>query len=123
MWYDASGWHIRTTAKGLRTFHGTVKVKDARIKSCVPVGLSDGKQKGKPDVWRVNEKRSELTYRFRTSARSDGFDIVLEGDGQIEFELAIDGEQKPQAIFVGQKKRRPEKSPFSQPATPAKTGK
>jgi hypothetical protein len=89
----------------------------------VPVGLKDGKQKGQPDAWRVNDKRSELTFRFKTSNKSDGFDIGLEGDGTIEFELAIDGEQKPQTIFVGESKRHPAKTPFTQPATPAKTGK
>ena len=122
VWYDGTGWHIRSTAKGLRTFHGTVRTTGAEIKSCVPVGLSDGKQKGKPDVWRVNDKRSELTFRFRTAAKSDGFDIKLEGDGTVEFELQIDDEQKPQAIFVGEKKRHPAKSPFSLPAKPAKAG-
>jgi hypothetical protein len=122
VWYDATGWHIRSTAKGTRTFHGAVRVKDARIKSCVPVGLSDGKQKGQPDAWRVNDKRSELTFRFKTSTKSDGFDIAVEGEGTIEFELSIDGEQKPQAIFVGQKTRHPAKSPFSQPAAPPKAG-
>lgn len=120
VWYDASGWHIRCTAKGLRTFHGAVRLKNARIKSCLPVGLSDGKQKGKPDAWRVNDKRSELTFRFRTANKSDGFDIGVDGDGTIEFELSIDDQQKPQAIFVGQKKRHPQKSPFSQPVTPPK---
>ena len=122
VWYDGDGWHLRSTAKGLRTFSGTVRVKEAKIKSCVPVGLSDGKQKGKPDAWRVNEKRSELTYRFRTAAKSDGFDIAVEGEGTIEFELAIDGEQKPQAIFVGEKKRHPQASPFVLAAKPAKSG-
>jgi hypothetical protein len=122
VWYDSSGWHIRSTAKGLRTFHGTVRVKDAQIKSCVPVGLSDGKQKGKPDAWRVNDQRSELTFRFRTAAKSDGFDIGVEGDGTIEFELAIDGEQRAQAIFVGEKKRHPQSAPFVLPAKPAKSG-
>ena len=121
VWYDASGWHLRSTAKGLRTFSGAVRVKGARIKSAVPVGLSDGKQKGKPDAWRVNEKRSELTFRFRTAAKSDGFDIDVEGEGTIEFELAIDGEQKPQAIFVGAKKRHPQSAPFVLPATPTKS--
>jgi hypothetical protein len=120
VWYDATGWHIRCTAKGLRTFQGTVRAKGTQIKSCVPVGLSDGKQKGKPDVWRVNDKRSELTFRFRTAAKSDGFDIKVEGDGSVEFELTIDGEQKPQTIFVGEKKRHPAESPFSQPAKPPK---
>jgi len=122
VWYDDSGWHVRSTAKGQRTFHGTISVKDARIKSCVPIGLKDGKQKGQPDAWRVNEKRTQLTFRFKTSTKSDGFDIDVEGDGTIEFELAIDNEQKPQAIFVGENKRHPAKSPFSQPAAPAKSG-
>ena len=118
VWYDSQGWHIRSTAKGLRTFHGTVRVKDARIKSCVPVGLKDGRQKGMPDAWRVNDKRSELTFRFRTAAKSDGFDINVEGDGQIEFDLAIDEQKKPQAIFVGGGKGHPDNVPFSLPATP-----
>lgn len=118
VWYDTKGWHIRCTAKGLRTFHGTVRVKDARIKSCLPVGLKDGRQKGQPDAWRVNDKRSELTFRFRTAAKSDGFDINIEGDGQVEFDLGIDEQKKPQAVFVGRGKGHPAKAPFSLPVTP-----
>lgn len=119
VWYDKQGWHVRATAKGLRDFQGTLKVKDAKIRSCVPVGLKDGKQKGNPDAWRVNDARSELKFQFKTSNRSDGFDLVIEGDdGQIEFDLGIDSQKNAKAVFVGSGKRHPAQVPFTLPAMP-----
>lgn len=120
VWYDKQGWHLRATAKGLRTFSGQISVKQGSIKSCVPVGLKDGKQKGIPDVWKVNDARSRLTFRFRTANKSDGFDLVVEGDGELEFDLAIDNQKKPAALFVGAGKQHPSSNPFTLPATPQK---
>jgi hypothetical protein len=121
VWYDDKGWHLRTTAKGARDFEGTIRVKDARIKSCVSIGLMEGKQKGRPDLWKVNGSRSELTFQFRTGAKSDGFDLIVEGEeGQIEFDLSIGGKKNPKAIFVGRGLRHPGENPFSLPAVPKK---
>jgi hypothetical protein len=120
VWYDKQGWHVRATAKGLRTFSGTISIKQGSIKSCVPVGLKDGKQKGIPDVWKVNDARSQLAFRFRTAQKSDGFDLVVQGDGKIEFDLGIDNQKKPAAIFIGAGKRHPSSNPFTLPAAPPK---
>jgi hypothetical protein len=120
VWYDKQGWHLRTTAKVGRNFSGTIRVKDAKIKSCVPVGLKDRQKVG--DAWQVNEARSELRFAFKTSKLSDGFDLVVEGDeGQMEFELAIDNQRNPRAVFVGKSQQHPDQNPFTLPAAPKKT--
>jgi hypothetical protein len=122
VWYDGDSWNLRTTAKVGRNFHGTIRMKDAKIKSCRSVGLKNDKQKkAATDAWRVNDARSELTFQFKTGQLSDGFDMVVEGDGgQIEFELLIDNQKNPRAIFVGRGEQHPDKNPFSLPATPQK---
>jgi hypothetical protein len=123
VWYDKSGWHLRTTAKGARRFHGTIRVTEGRIAACVPVGLKEGKQKGRPDVWRVNDARSELQFQLTTAQLSDGFDLSIEGEkGEIEFDLNIDMQRNPRSIFVGKARQHPDKNPFSLPLTPTRGG-
>jgi hypothetical protein len=120
VWFDRSGWHVRTTAKQVRRFHGTVRLTDARIKSCLAVGLKE-RQKAGSDAFRVNAARSELMFEFRTSTASDGFDLAVEGDeGEIEFELAIDEQKLPRSVFIGKSKEHPDKMPFRMPAEPQK---
>lgn len=121
VWYDKQGWHLRATAKGLRTFSGTIGINQGKIKSCVPVGLKDGKQKGIPDIWKVNDARSQLSFRFRTAQKSDGFDLMVEGDGRLKFDLRIDNQPKPAATFIGAGKQHPGQMPFTLPAAPKKT--
>jgi hypothetical protein len=119
IWYDSQRWHLRTTAKVGRNFNGTIRVKDARIKSCLSVGLKNDRQKKTAsDAWQVNAARTELKYEFRTGQLSDGFDFVVEGDGEIEFELLIDTQKNPRAIFVGREGQHPSKNPFSLPVEP-----
>jgi hypothetical protein len=122
VWYDGESWHLRTTAKVGRNFHGTIRTKDARIKSCRSVGLKNDKQKkGATDAWRVNDARSELTFHFKTGQLSDGFDFVVEGEeGQLDFDLLIDDQKNPRAIFVGRGEQHPDKNPFSLGAMPKK---
>jgi hypothetical protein len=116
VWYDKQGWHVRTTAKGARNFHGTIRVKEAKIKSCVPIGLTDGKQR---DAVKFNEARTELKFAFKTGKLSDGFDLALDGEeGQIEFELLIDNQKNAKWIFVGRALKHPSATPFSLPAMP-----
>jgi hypothetical protein len=119
VWYDKQGWHVRTTAKGGRNFHGTIRVKEAKIKSCVPIGLKDGKQRGVTDAVKFNEARTELKFAFKTGKMSDGFDLAVDGEaGQIEFELAIDNQKNPKWIFVGRALGHPAENPFSLPTMP-----
>lgn len=119
VWFDKQGWHVRTTAKGARNFTGSIRLKDAKIKSCVPIGLTDGRQKGKVDAVKFNDARNDLRFSFKTGTLSDGFDLAVEGDkGQIEFDLSIDGKRNAKTVFIGSGKRHPSKTPFSLPATP-----
>ena len=122
IWYDTTGWHLRTSAKVGRKFHGTIRLKDAKIKACLPVGLKNDKQKKTAtDSWQFNAARDELKFEFLTGKFSDGFDLVVDGnDGEIEFDLAIDTQKSPKNIFVGRGEQHPDKNPFSLPATPKK---
>lgn len=116
VWYDGDAWHLRTTAKGLRHFNGTIRVTEAKIKSCVPVGLKrDRQKKTMTDGWRISDDRSELKFSFRTATLSDGLDIVVDGDGQIEFELLIDTQKNPRAVFLGKAGDHPSQNPFRLP--------
>lgn len=123
VWFDKQGWHLRTTAKVGRNFHGTIKLKDAKVKSCLSVGLKNDKQKKTAtDSWRVNDARDELKFAFKTGQLSDGFDLAVEGDeGQIEFELLIDSQKNPRAIFVGRALGHPDQNPFHLQAVPRRT--
>jgi len=119
LWYDKEGWHLRATAKGARIFSGTIRLKDAKIKSCVPIGLSDGKQKGFVDAIKFNDARNELKFSFRTANLSDGFDLAVDGEeGQIQFELQIDTKKNPKAIFIGRGRQNPDSNPVILPAMP-----
>jgi hypothetical protein len=121
VWHDAQGWHLRTTAKVGRNFHGAVRVKDAKIKTFKSVGLKKDNQGKVEDVWRVNEARTELKFQFKTGKLSDGIDLVVDGDGgQIEFELNIDKQQNPRAVFVGRGLQHPATNPFTLPSSPKK---
>lgn len=118
VWYDKGGWHVRTTAINLRRFHGTIRVKGAQIASCLSVGLRhDQKQH---DTWHVNENRDELTFDFTTGKKSDGIDFKVDGEGELEFELTVEGEKRPRTVFIGRKQQHPPAIPFELPAAPTK---
>ncbi len=107
VWYDKQGWHLRTTAGGTRRFHGTMKVTDGTIASCISVGLKgDGKKS--QDAWRVGPQRKVLEFDFRTSTASDGLDIRIDGDdAELEFNLLIDGQAKAASHLSRQEAAKP----------------
>jgi hypothetical protein len=124
VWYDGEKWHLRTTAKQARNFNGTIRITDGAIKSSLPVGLKkDRQKKSTSDAWRISDDRRELRFAFRTATLSDGLEIVVEGDGQIEFDLLIDTQRNPRAVFLGKKGEHPSQNPFRLPIQVARTGK
>jgi hypothetical protein len=71
---------------------------------------------------RISDDRSKLDFSFRTAQLSDGFELRLDGEGgEIEFELMIDNQKNPRAIFVGRGLAHPDSNPFTLPAVPPKT--
>lgn len=122
IWYDGDSWQLRTTSQAARNFTGVIRLKNAKFKSCVTVGLKNDKQKkGAEDGWRMSGDRDEIKFAFKTGKLSDGLDIKVDGDdGVIEFDLSIDTQKNPRAIFVGRDVAHPGKNPFTLPATPKK---
>ncbi len=118
VWFDKSGWHVRTTAKQVRRFSGTIRLTDARVKSCLPIGLKE-RQKAAADALRVKPDRSEVQFAFRTSTASDGFDLQVESgsgaDGEIEFDLAIDDQRNARTVCIGKARQQPGRVPFLLP--------
>ena len=123
VWFDKSGWHVRTTAKQVRRFSGTIRLTEARVKSCLPIGLKE-RQKAAADALRVKPDRSEVQFAFRSSTASDGFDLQVEsgsGDGgEIEFDLAIDDQRNARTVFVGKARQQPGRLPFRVAVEPQK---
>jgi hypothetical protein len=122
LWYDSGGWHLRACSIRQRNFHGTVRVTNGKVKSCVSVGLKERSKTG--DAWTVNEDRSELRFSFSTSTRSDGLDIRIEGDeAQLEFDLNIDKDRAPKLMHIGKNEQHPATNPFTLPAVPLRSTK
>ena len=86
VWYDKQGWHVRSTAKVGRAFAGVIRFKDAKVKSCVPIGLRDGKQRGAADTVKFNDERNNVKFSFRTGQLSDGIDLVVDGEDALAHE-------------------------------------
>ncbi len=109
-------------AQTLRNFHGTLRVTNGKVKSCIPVGLKERSKTG--DAWTVSDDRSVLKYNFSTSIKSDGLDIQIDGDdAEVEFDLHIDKEQGPRLVFIGRNQQHPASNPFKLPAAPPKPKK
>jgi hypothetical protein len=124
VFYEDGAWHLHTTAKNPRTFTGVIRTTDAKIMTCVSVGLKNDKKQKTPDAWQVNAERNELQFRFVTAKASDGFAMTVKGDeGQLEFDLAVDGQKNPKEIFIGPERKHPQHDPFSLPAKPPKKSK
>lgn len=117
VWYDSSGWHVRCCAVRNRVFNGTVTIENGRIKACLPVGLKEKTQK---DSWTLSKDRLKVAFTFETSTKSDGVDLVVEGDeGKIKFDLAISPDKQTGAqVFIGRNQQHPPSNPFTLPAIP-----
>lgn len=119
VWHDSEGWHLRSAAKGLTKFDGTVKVVGGTFRKLRPAGL-ESKGTG-ADQWKVDEKREEIRFSIQTSTSFDGFDFDLAGDAKsLEFDLSMGGQKRPRRIFVGRKATHPAEAAFSLPADPDK---
>lgn len=110
LWYDAEGWHLRTDSGGKRhAFQGTVDVVGGKVAAITGFeDLEAGPNKRKADVGYLNRAQNQISFKFSTSKRRDGFDFQTDGDAtELRFKLLIDGKSLPQRILIG---------PASQPA-------
>lgn len=119
VWYDSSGWHLRTTSeKGtFGRFDGTIKVTSGTIGKMRPIGLeTKGTYK---DTWKLSEDRTEIEFQLVSSSTFDGFDFSVTGaDAQVEYNLNISKKGYPNRIFIGKDGAHPKEVKFQFPGTP-----
>lgn len=121
LWYEEGAWSVRTCAQVGRQFSGTITVKGGTIKSILPVGT---RKEVKQDGWRVDADRTTMKFAFKTGAKSDGFDMKIEGEeAKLEFDLSVGDRKNPKLIFIGRGEQHPGSNPFELPAAPVKPKK
>ena len=118
VWHDAEGWHLRSAAKNVVKFEGTIRAVGGTFRKCRPVGID---LKGKSaDAWSLDKERRELRFLMHTSTSFDGFDFDLDGKAtEVEFELSAGGKAQANLIFVGREGDHPSEPKFRLPADPA----
>jgi len=119
VWHDAEGWHLRSAAKGLTKFEGTIKVVGGTFRKLRPAGLEA--KGGGADQWALDAKREELRFLINTSTSFDGFDFNLAGKAtELRFDLSMGGQKRPRRIFIGADAAHPPDAAFTLPADPDK---
>jgi hypothetical protein len=118
LWFDDGEWRLRTGSTNRKTnFTGTIKAKNGTFASWHGAGLDKGKKN--PDVFRINNDRTELTFSFVTAGRADGINFKIKGDDAIlEFALNADGRNGPRVVKIGKEKQNPSGMPFRIRAKP-----
>ena len=104
LWYDAAGWHLQTdTAGKAHEFTGLIDVVGGKVTSISDFeNLEAGKKKKKSDVGMVNQAKNQITFKFTTSKKRDGFDFQVDDSAkQIRLKLLIDGKASPDRVVIG----------------------
>ena len=126
VWHDSKGWHLRTAARALTQFSGSIRLEGGSFGKLRPIGLE---AKGKnPDRWAVNAERTEIRYEIHTVGSFDGFDFDVSGadaSTRVVFDLSQgrQGRRLPKRIFLGRDSKHPDSSHFESPARPDKSPK
>ena len=104
VWHDAAGWHLRTDSNDkAHDFTGVIDVVGGKFAAVTGFeNLESGKKKGKSDLGIVNKAKTQITFKFATKNKRDGFDFQVDEDAkQIRFKLMIDGKPTPQRVLLG----------------------
>jgi hypothetical protein len=118
LWIEAGEWRLRTGSTNRKAiFTGTIKVKNGTFASWHGAGLDKGKKN--PDLFRINNDRTELTFHFVTSGRADGINFKIKGDDAVlEFNLKAEQRNGPKVVRIGKDKVSPSGMPFRLRAKP-----
>lgn len=124
IWRDSKGWHLRTAARALTQFSGSIRLEGGSFGKLRPIGL-EAKAKN-PDRWAVNADRNEIRFEIHTVGRFDGFDFEVDGGNpsdRVVFDLSQgrEGRHLPRRIFLGRDGKHPGKSQFESSARPDKS--
>src|SRR5688572_133068 len=80
LWYDAKGWHLRTDSGGAaHVFNGSVNIIGGKVTAITDFeNLEAGKKKKKVDRGVYNKDKDQITFKFTTSKKRDGFDFQVD---------------------------------------------
>ncbi|MDX1947256.1 MAG: hypothetical protein SFU86_17780 [Pirellulaceae bacterium] len=121
LWYDAEGWHLRTDSNGkANNFNGLIDVVGGKVTKISDfANLEAGKKKKKADLGIVNQAKNQITFKFTTSKKRDGFDFSVDDDAkEIRFKLMIEGEARGERVLIGAAGQPANSDVFSLPAHP-----
>lgn len=118
LWIEGGEWRLRTGSTNQKVvFSGTIKVKNGTFASWHGAGLDKGKKN--PDLFRISNDRTQLTFSFVTSGRADGVNFKINGDEAIlEFNLKAGQRNGPKVVKIGKEKQSPSGMPFRIRAKP-----
>lgn len=125
LWLEDGEWRLRTGSTNVKTsFTGTIKVKNGTFASWHGAGLDKGKKN--PDLFRISNDRTTMTFTLTTSGKADGINFKTKGeDAVLEFNLTANGKNGPKVVRIGKEKQSPSGMPFrmKSPDPAAKTKK
>jgi hypothetical protein len=117
VWKDSDGWHLRVTApyKASVSFRGELRLHNAKFLAVRPIGVDK-----QADGGTVSPDHRQLTFKFLTGGKFDGFDFNLDAtdESQLEMELLINGKQLQKRIFIGSDAANPQAAHFAIKAKP-----
>ena len=102
IWQDRLGWHLRATSAAPHRFHGLVESPDGSVSQVKAVGTSRGLSPG----------QDAIAFDWESSGGEHGFDWAT-SDGCARFDLYIDDDPRPLAVFLGGAKETPARMPFA----------
>jgi hypothetical protein len=124
VWYDAGGWHLRTTTKEIsHEFSGTIRVVGGTVTKIENFSGLEARpgQKGKNDIGRLDESRRNITFKFATKGREDGFDFKVGPTAEtLQFNLKVNGYGHREMILIGGEGTAAPQAAFSLPAQPGR---
>jgi hypothetical protein len=107
LWRDDDGWHIRwTTAGHKHRFSGWIGAREGEFTAIRAVRVERG------DWARVSPNDKRLVFDTTTDGGVDGFDFRSDGK-QFTFKVEVDGEDRPERVFIGKNERNPKGIPFT----------
>jgi hypothetical protein len=107
IWRDDHGWHLRwTTVKQRRNFSGTLHAVGGTFVNAKAVSMEK-----KED--RISISPDHIKFNAFTAKGQDGIDFHLGPRTRaVRFELFIDGESRPDRVFIGGAAEHPPGNPF-----------
>lgn len=121
VWYDAEGWHLRTDTAGKKhEFTGLIDVIGGKVTAITNFdNLETGKKEQRSDSGMINETKDQISFKFHTGKKRDGFDFQVDGSAkEIRFTLLIDGQAYPDRILIGSASQPAPAKIFTLPANP-----